>query len=121
VDDDELASRLAGADVLCAPSLGGESFGIVLLEAMVARSAVVASDIPGYAAVAGTYAVLVPPGDAGALAAALGALVTDATAHAGRCAPAVLEAAREHASQWDMRQVAAHYVDVYQQVISSAG
>ena len=39
----------AAADVLCAPSLGGESFGMVLLEAMAARTAVVASDLPGYA------------------------------------------------------------------------
>ena len=121
VGDDELTARLAGADVLCAPSRGGESFGIVLLEAMAARTAVVASDIPGYAAVAGEHAVLVQPGDEEALAAALGSVGADATTHTGRCAPEALEAAREHASQWDMRLVAARYVDVYRQVISGAG
>ena len=50
------------------PSLGGESFGLVLLEAMAARTVVVASDIDGYRDAAGGRAVLVPPGDAGALA-----------------------------------------------------
>ncbi len=44
--------RLRGADVLCTPSLGGESFGVVLLEGMSARTAVVAGDIDGYRNVA---------------------------------------------------------------------
>ena len=57
-------ARLAGADVLCAPSLGGESFGMVLLEAMAAGCAVVASDLPGYrAGRRRARAALVPPGD----------------------------------------------------------
>ena len=43
-----MASRLAGAEVLCAPSLQGESFGMVLLEGMAAGCSVVASDIEGY-------------------------------------------------------------------------
>ena len=61
-----------GADVLAAPSLHGESFGIVLLEGMAAGAAVVASMIPGYANVArpSRDALLVPPGDAGSLATA---------------------------------------------------
>ena len=71
LSDDEVASRLAGADVLCAPSLYGESFGMVLLEGMAAGCAVVASDIEGYRIAAGGHATLVPPGDAGALARAL--------------------------------------------------
>ena len=48
--EEEKVRRLAAADVLCAPSLGGESFGMVLLEAMAARTVVVASDIDGYRA-----------------------------------------------------------------------
>ena len=54
---------MAGADVFCAPSLGGESFGMVLLEAMAAGCALVASDIDGYRDVAEGLARLVPPAD----------------------------------------------------------
>ena len=45
--DAEKAARMQGADVFCAPSLRGESFGVVLLEAMAAGTPVVASDLPG--------------------------------------------------------------------------
>ena len=70
VTDAEKAARMQGADVFCAPSLRGESFGVVLLEAMAARTPVVASDLPGYrnVAIADRDALLVPPGDATALA-----------------------------------------------------
>ena len=71
LSEDEKARRLVAADILCAPSLGGESFGLVLLEAMAARTAVVASDIDGYRQAAGDNAVLVPPNDAGLLSEAL--------------------------------------------------
>ena len=63
LSDEEVASRLAGADVLCAPSLQGESFGMVLLEGMAAGCTVVASDIEGYRMASGGHATLVPPGD----------------------------------------------------------
>jgi phosphatidylinositol alpha-mannosyltransferase len=59
------------ADVYCAPGLGGESFGIVLLEAMAAGTPVVCSDLPGFRAVAGDAAVLVAPDQPRALAAGL--------------------------------------------------
>ena len=75
--DDEVAGRLAGANVLCAPSLRGESFGMVLLEAMAARCAVVASDLDGYRSAAGGHAALVPPGDVVALGARLGTTLAD--------------------------------------------
>ena len=48
VDDAEKASALRSADVYCAPNTGGESFGIVLVEAMAARTAVVASDLDAF-------------------------------------------------------------------------
>ena len=48
VDDDDKRRALEEADVLCAPSLGGESFGMVLTEAFAAGTPVVASDIAGY-------------------------------------------------------------------------
>ena len=73
ISDDERAARLRGADVFCAPSIRGESFGIVLLEAMAASTPIVAGNLAGYANVArdGREAVLVEPGNAVALADAL--------------------------------------------------
>jgi phosphatidylinositol alpha-mannosyltransferase len=116
VTDDELAARLAGAHALCAPSLGGESFGVVLLEAMAARTAVVASDLPGYASVVDGHGLLVAPGDAVALARALETVSADAATGTGLCAPAALDAALVHASQWSMPEVASRYALVYERV-----
>ena len=71
--------EMAQAQVLCAPSNGGESFGIVLIEAMAAGLPVVASDIPGYRAVLaeGTAGVLVPPDSPPALEHALFSVLND--------------------------------------------
>jgi phosphatidyl-myo-inositol alpha-mannosyltransferase len=72
VAEEELTRELREASVLTAPSLGGESFGMVLTRAFACATPVVASDIEGYSEVVepGT-GVLVPPGDADALATAL--------------------------------------------------
>ena len=117
--DDELAARLAGAHVVCAPSLGGESFGIVLLEAMASRCVVVAGDIPGYAAVVEHHGVLVPPGDVAALREALSAVVQDLGHGTGHAAPGALAAAAAHAAQWSMDVVAAKYLAVYERVLGT--
>ena len=81
VDDAEKHAALDAADVLCAPSLGGESFGMVLTEAFASGTPVVASDIAGYRDVVehGGDGVLVPPGDALALAETLHDLALDPT------------------------------------------
>ena len=73
VDDARKHVELQAADVLAAPSLCGESFGMVLTEAFAAGTPVVASDIAGYRDVVRDRVdgVLVPPGDAQALAVAL--------------------------------------------------
>lgn len=70
VDDARLAGYLRASVAYLGPATGGESFGIVLAEAMAAGIPIVASDIPGYRDVArhGVEALLVPPGDPDALA-----------------------------------------------------
>ena len=113
IGDDEKARRLRGADVLCAPSLHGESFGMVLLEGMAAQTPVVASDIPGYRRVAGEgagqAALLVPPGDASALAAALRRVLCDSAA------AALVAAGDARAVEFSMDRLAERYVELYEQ------
>lgn len=120
LDDDELAGAMSGADVLCAPSLFGESFGVVLLEAMVSHCVVVASDLPGYAAVVGEHGVLVPAGNVEALALALGAVLSDVTSGQGRASPSALDAAARHGAGWSMDAMAARYVEVYRRVLEGS-
>jgi phosphatidylinositol alpha-mannosyltransferase len=79
IDEADKLVRLRSAAVFCAPSLHGESFGVVLIEAMAAGVPVVASALDGYRNVAtdGVDAVLVEPGDPVALAGALSRLIAD--------------------------------------------
>jgi phosphatidyl-myo-inositol alpha-mannosyltransferase len=115
VSEEAKATELQRAEVLCAPSLRGESFGMVLTEAFAASTPVVASDIPGYRDVArdGIDGLLVPPGDALALAEALRTLALDP---ARRLAMAT--AARERAERFSWAHVAAEVADVYQDAIA---
>ena len=80
VDDDEKASALRSADVYCAPNTGGESFGIVLVEAMAAGTPVVASNLDAFRRVLadGKAGRLVPVDDPAALAEALIDVLVDA-------------------------------------------
>jgi phosphatidylinositol alpha-mannosyltransferase len=75
----DLPGYYAAADVYLSPALGGESFGIVLLEAMASGVPVVASDIPGYDETVdrGHDGLLVPPSDPAALAGALVRVLSD--------------------------------------------
>lgn len=110
VGEAEKASRLKAADILCAPSIAGESFGMVLLEGMAAGCVVVASDIPGYRSVAtdGADALLVAPGDPVALAGALGRALADPEL-AGR----LRSAGREVARACSLERLAAEYEVIY--------
>jgi len=95
VDDEALAGYFQCADVVCSPALGGESFGIVLLEALACEKPIVATRIDGYAALVGDSGCgeLVPPGDSAALAAALDHLLSDDVKRR-RCGARGLEVAR---------------------------
>jgi phosphatidyl-myo-inositol alpha-mannosyltransferase len=120
LSDQEVAARLAGAAVLCAPSLQGESFGMVLLEAMAAGCAVVASDVEGYRMASGGHAALVPPGDAGALARSLGSALADAVEGVGQSSTEARKAATEYARAWSMDTLAERYLNVYARAIGAS-
>jgi phosphatidylinositol alpha-mannosyltransferase len=113
VGEDEKLRRLAGADVFCAPSLGGESFGVVLLEGMAAGSAVVASDLEGYRNVgrAGVDAIMVPPGDVDALAAALRRALAG-----GPAIDRLRVSGRDRAAHFSLDRLATRYLEMYDQV-----
>jgi phosphatidylinositol alpha-mannosyltransferase len=115
LSDAEKMARLKAADVFCAPSLSGESFGVVLIEAMAASTAVVASDLPGYSNVAraGRDALLVPPGDADALAAALRRVLADPALAAG-----LVASGQERAAEFSMTRLAETYVGLYERVVT---
>ena len=114
VSDEELASRLAGADIACLPSLHGESFGVVLLEAMAAGTAIVASDLPGYRAVArpDEHAVLVAPEDPTALGLAIKNLLADEPRRA-----ALIAAGRGRTGEFAMPKLAQAYSDIYASLV----
>ncbi|AIG64043.1 GDP-mannose-dependent alpha-(1-2)-phosphatidylinositol mannosyltransferase [Corynebacterium atypicum] len=99
VDEAKKAELLGSADLYVAPNLGGESFGIVLVEAMAAGCAVVASDLEAFAAVCAAErtdpaGVLFPVGDAAALAQTLDRLVADPQLRACYQARGVIRARR---------------------------
>lgn len=79
VPDEDLPAYYSSADVFCAPSLGGESFGLVLLEAMACGTPVVASDIPGYREVIKSTGggILFKTGDVDSLSSALADILLD--------------------------------------------
>jgi phosphatidylinositol alpha-mannosyltransferase len=114
VSEHEKARRLAGADVFCAPSLGGESFGVVLAEAMAAGTAVVASDLAGYrnAARPGRDGLLVPPGDVAALVAALRLVLDDDEQRAS-----LVAAGRRRAEELSMDRLAGCYAELYEEAV----
>ncbi len=102
------------ADVFCAPNTGQESFGIVLLEAMAAGAPIVASNIPGYrdVVVHEEHGLLVPPSDAGAIAAAISSLL-DST----EVREAMGLSGQARARLYDWPRVAAQVLDYYDFVL----
>jgi len=113
LSETEKLRRLRSADAFCVPSLGGESFGLVLLEGMAAGTPVVASDIPAYRVVArhGRDAALFPTGDSDALAKALLEAL-------GR-EPVVerrIEQGRQRSNEFSMDALADAYITRYEQL-----
>jgi phosphatidyl-myo-inositol alpha-mannosyltransferase len=113
VGQDELPRYYASCDLYVSPALGGESFGIVLLEAMAAGTAIVASDIPGYRSVARdeVHGRLVAPGDPRALADAIRALLDDPSRRAAMAAEG-----RRTVEGYDWPVVAARLRSIYSRV-----
>src|SRR3954453_18567226 len=112
VSDERKHAALASADLLIAPSLGGESFGMVLTEAFAAGTPVVASDIAGYRDVVhdGEDGVLFPRGDATALAETLRDLALD-PARRARMAGHAASSARRYAWPTVSAEVLGAYED----------
>jgi phosphatidyl-myo-inositol alpha-mannosyltransferase len=112
VSEERKIGELQDADLLCAPSLGGESFGMVLTEAFAAGKPVVASDIAGYRDVVrdGVDGKLVPAGDALALADTLREL-----SMAPQRVRAMSLAARERAQRFAWPHVAREVAECYEQ------
>ena len=115
LDDAAKAAVLAQADVVVAPNTHGESFGIVLVEAMAAGAAVVASDLPAFRRVLGDgrHGVLFPTGDPSLLAEAVTGLLDDPARSA-----LLGERARRAASAYDWSSVAPRVADVYAGVLA---
>jgi phosphatidylinositol alpha-mannosyltransferase len=116
LSQDELTELLRSTKALLAPSLGGESFGMVLTRAFACATPVVASDIEGYREVVTTdTAVGVPPGDVGALVDAVASLLDDE----GRRA-AMGAAARKHAEEhFAWPDIARRLEEIYERVLGA--
>ncbi|MFD4292300.1 glycosyltransferase family 4 protein [Rhodococcus sp. NPDC058505] len=117
VTDEEKASALRSVDVYCAPNLGGESFGIVLVEAMAAGVPVVASELDAFRRVLrdGTAGLLTPIGDSAALAAAIDRVLSDPDQRR-----ALVDVASEVVAEYDWPVVAEQILRVYETVTVGA-
>ncbi len=110
IDDTAKADLLAGADLYVAPHLGGESFGIVLVEAMAAGAPVLASDLAAFRQVLdeGRLGRLFPPGDVGAMVSEALGLLDDPT---GR--KELSEAGRMAVRRYDWARVMPEILSAY--------
>jgi len=116
VDDETKQRELAAAAVFVAPNTGGESFGLVVLEALASGCAVIASALPAFHYVAEDAALYTPVGDVAAIGRALGTLLND---------PAVREEYQRRAGQrvtaFDRERVVADYLKVYAEAVENRG
>jgi phosphatidylinositol alpha-mannosyltransferase len=115
VGDEVKEAELGAASVFCAPNLGGESFGIIVAEAMASGCAIVASSIPAFEHVAGPSARFVAPGDSAELAQQIIGLLLapDTAAQLG-------ETAAERVRRFDGSSVATDYIVAYEDAIAGS-
>ncbi|MFH5227084.1 glycosyltransferase family 4 protein [Antrihabitans spumae] len=113
VTDEEKASALRSADVYCAPNMGGESFGIVLVEALAAGTPVVASELDAFRRVLrdGAAGMLVPIGDSARLSDALDIVLTDSVRR-----ESLIAAGTRAVADYDWPVVAEQILRVYETV-----
>ncbi len=107
VSDNEIAGLMHHCEIFVAPSMGGESFGVVLLEAMAAEVPVLCSDIPGYRLAADDAARYFPPGDFAELAVAIESLSVDDKARRE-----LVRRGRERSAEFDFSVASKRYLDV---------
>jgi phosphatidylinositol alpha-mannosyltransferase len=113
IDDPTKRHLLAGAAVAVCPNLAGESFGMVVVEAMAAGCAVVASALPAFAHVLGEAGALAKPGDAEGLAATIVRVITD-----DDVLSTLQQKARRRVEQFDRHSVVAGYLSAYQSALA---
>lgn len=118
ISEEEKADFLHSIGVYVAPNTGGESFGIILAEALAAGAAVVASDIPAFQALlgGGDYGTLFQSEDSGSLAAAIVEVLKNAEKR-----DSLRKAGKEYAQRFDWDEVAMRIYDVYEMAMVGLG
>jgi phosphatidylinositol alpha-mannosyltransferase len=118
VSEADKARLLRSVDVYCAPNTGQESFGVILLEAMAARTAIVASDIDAFRRVlaGGAAGRQFPVGDAVGLAEALQEVLADPALRAR-----LVAAGTDAVAPYDWSLIVADVLRVYDLAIAGAG
>lgn len=109
VSQEDLPGIYRAATIFCAPSISGESFGIVLAEAAAAGVPVVCSDLPGYVEAAAGMALHAPVGDAAATASMILSVLTDPDR-----AARMVARGRKRARQLDWDTLAGEIIEVYE-------
>lgn len=116
VSEEEKRDVLATSSIYVAPNTGGESFGIVLVEAMASGCAIIASALPGFVRVVGDAGELVKPGDMAGLEQRIISVLQD-----DRKRGVLQQAAVDRSTQFDGAKVASQYIRAYEDAIAIHG
>jgi phosphatidylinositol alpha-mannosyltransferase len=118
ISEEEKADFLRSIGVYVAPNTGGESFGIILAEALAAGAAVVASDIPAFSALLGdgSYGTLFQSENSMSLAHSIVEVLTDSEKR-----EALRSAGKDYAQSFDWDEVAERIYDVYEMAMVGLG